>query len=835
MSRPYWLLIWLAGIIALGGLTYASLPMVLAGLVKQTLAARGLSDVQVSVGYPDWRGIRLHTLQFTTIAGELQISCQLTDVDVEYHVTGLMAGTIARIQVPVTAAQVQPRPGITPSPQTPTTLPLAALVSGHWLSQLPVRELLLEQLTVDWRTPSDAIYTAQLTGTLRDGEAQVNGEVNLPAPQRNQARFSLSARQTGAARLSLSPADHTAEPMFNLAINTVAIQQDQIEVEGMLQAKFDTLVPLLEPWLAMADWAPGLKGYFKSQWQAVLPVDAPAPLADILTNISLHSENTLEVQATRVGPLTNVTRLQLKIDTILKAGTIHWQIAKDARFSTALAASSSTTRVKKDQPVVVTVPQAMSGQVRFVDEEVNLTVQPGSRLAVHPYTFGDLALPEIQLAFSDMASLHYRWTTQRWQGDPMTLSLAAASLQGGQYHVHYDDLSLTLEQLHGEGSNWQVEGAAKVRGLSGRWREQSLPRAELSARFKSDQQQMTVQTTLRAAEHAVVLEANGMHYFTTGKGHADLNLEPVVFTKSGLVLSQLLDPWPYPFDVTTGRLSGTGRLAWQPSGPARAAQLKSLNQRFFLQLENIGGRYKELAFIGLNGKVPLANGECFRTTKEAQLNLELLDVGFPIENIDVRFQLAPHPRTRQYIVQIEKFAADLLGGKARSEPFYLDFGREKNQFMMQLEGISLNDIMQLEQQEGLQGSGKLDGQVPIEITHAGIEVKQGQLSTRAPGGNIRYVPTEKVLLLAQRNESVKMVVDALSNFQYHVLDVTSDYQPDGDLILQVRLKGHNPDWQAGQPIHLNLNLEENIPMLLRSLQLSDEITERVRKRYQNAQ
>jgi hypothetical protein len=79
-----------------------------------------------------------------------------------------------------------------------------------------------------------------------------------------------------------------------------------------------------------------------------------------------------------------------------------------------------------------------------------------------------------------------------------------------------------------------------------------------------------------------------------------------------------------------------------------------------------------------------------------------------------------------------------------------------------------------------------------------------------------------------------MIVDALSNFQYHILDVTSDYKPGGDLSLQVHLEGENPDWQSGQPIHLNLNLEENIPALLRSLQLSDEITNRVRKSYQKS-
>ena len=87
--------------------------------------------------------------------------------------------------------------------------------------------------------------------------------------------------------------------------------------------------------------------------------------------------------------------------------------------------------------------------------------------------------------------------------------------------------------------------------------------------------------------------------------------------------------------------------------------------------------------------------------------------------------------------------------------------------------------------------------------------------------------------MAKSNASLDLVLKALSNFQYQVLDVISDYKAGGDLTLRVRLEGKNPDWQGGQPINLNLKLQENIPTLLRSLQLSDEISEKVKKRYQD--
>ena len=671
MSRPYWSIISLLGILALLGLTYASLPMILAGLIKQTLSVRGLSDVQVKVGYPDWRGVHLDKLKFSANAGAWQIDGELTYADIEYHIKDLLTGSVKRIQVAAVVMHVHPVSGVTPSVRTPAALPLAALLSGHWLTQLPLEELLLKQLTLDWRTLSDTVYLVDLTGTIRDADAQLDGKITLPTPQRKQVVISLNARKTGQARLALSPSDNSLKPVLELAVDNVVTEQHQTTVNGVLKANLDTLMPILEPWLTRMAWAADLKGIVKSQWQAILP--------------------------------------------------------------------------------------------------------------------------------------------------------AALAENAGQ---------LTVASLPGNTSEWRVTGEARVHDLSGRWHEQPLPRGEVSARFEAGPQQGLVQSTWRSVDEAVVLEVNGIHQFTTDSGHADLRLKPVVFADSGFVLSQLLEDWPYPFDITRGRLSGTGQLDWQLITSADASQQWGLKPKLVLRLDKLGGLYKKITFMGLSTELSLENGAGLRTAKETQLKLDFLDVGFPVENIVVNFGFAPNSKTQAYIVGVKKFTADLLGGKAQSEPFKLDFGQDKNQILVKLEHINLHDIMQLEQQASLQGTGVLDGQIPVEIRRGSIEVTHGSLSARTPGGVIRYLPTEKVSILAKTNPSVKMVVDALNNFQYHVLEVTSDYKPTGDLSLQVHLQGENPDWQAGQPVHLNLNLEENIPALLRSLQLSGEITDRVRKQYE---
>lgn len=651
MSRRNRLLIWLTGIFALLGLSYASLPWLLTTIVKSNLAAQGMRDIQLRVDYPYWRGIRLHSLAFTAVAGGYQIGFQVPDVEIEYHLTALLTGSVDRIRVPVGVVRIQPSPRSAASGQvsatsvqTSGTLPLAALVSGRWLAQVPVREISLDRLSVDWHAPRDSVYAMQLSAHLQNAQLAVKGDITLP-PLQKPIAFSFSAKHSGEARLVFSPSEHTAKPLLEVAVTSVVVEHDPMEINGVLNSRLDSLIPLLAPWLKTIKQVSGVTGEISSQWQALL----------------------------------------------------------------------------KD-------------------------------------------------------------------------------------------------------SNWQITGEAAVHGLGGHWRELAMPVSEVTARFAADPQRATAHTTLSTAAQAVVLQADAEHQFANGYGHADFKLMPVVFSDSGFVLSHVLKDWPYPFDINAGRVSATVQVEWE----------KILKSKLAIQLDKLGGHFNKMTFSGLSSDLGLVMEKNIATSKTAQVHVDLLDVGFPVKNIDARFALTPHPGAVLPVVRVQKVNAQLLGGRAHTGSFELDFARDSNTFVVQLEHIGLNEIMQLEQQEGLDGTGLLDGQIPITLSHEGIAVADGQLSARAPGGVIRYTPTEKVTALAQSNPSVNLVVDALSNFQYQVMKVSSDYKPKGDLNLQVHLEGRNPDWQKGQPLHLNLNLQENIPTLLRSLQLSDEISERVRKHYQKS-
>jgi hypothetical protein len=649
LSRRKRLLSWLAAILVLLGLTYASLPWLLETLVKRSLTAQGLRDIQLKFEYPRWHRIRLESLAFTAIAGGQRIQFQLPAAEIEYQLSSLVTGKLDRIHIPTATLTIQSTTYHLVSPPEGASgqsaaLPLAALVSGQWLAQLPLHVLSLDRFSVDWQTADNTKYVLQSNVHLQNAALQITGDIQLP-PLSKPIAFTLHANPKGKADLILSPQGEAEKPALTVAVTSIDVGQDLLNVNGELQADLKSWLPMLQPWLQHLKQIAGFAGELHSQWQA-----------------------------------------------------------------------------------------------RIRD------------------------------------------------------------------------------------SNWQLMGEARLLGLVGQWHELAMPASAVTAQFAADPQQVTVHAIVSTANQALILQADGVQQFAGGNGHAQLKLMPVVFKKSGFVLSQLLKTWPYPFDIEAGRASAVVQLQWN----------KLIKSTAELHLEQIGGHYKKINFNGLNGEMALTMDNGIATSKTAQLHLALLDVGFPVENIDAQFALAPHRGEVLPIIKMQKLNAQLLGGKAYSGPFELDFARDRNAFVLQLEHIDLNEIMLLEQQEGLEGSGLLDGQLPISLSREGVAVDNGRLAVRAPGGVIRYTPAPGVASMAQTNPSVKLVIEALRNFQYQVMEVHSDYKTTGDLSLQVQLEGRNPDWQAGKPVHLNLTLQENIPVLLRSLQLSGEISERLRQHYQTA-
>ena len=125
----------------------------------------------------------------------------------------------------------------------------------------------------------------------------------------------------------------------------------------------------------------------------------------------------------------------------------------------------------------------------------------------------------------------------------------------------------------------------------------------------------------------------------------------------------------------------------------------------------------------------------------------------------------------------------------------------------------------------------LDGRLPLHWNGQALRIDQGEVAARPPGGMLRF-HSPKIIALAQANPAMKLVADALEDFRYELLSSAVSYDEAGKLMLNLRLNGRNPDLERGRPFNFNINLEEDIPALLTSLQLSGRVSETIQRRVQ---
>ena len=168
----------------------------------------------------------------------------------------------------------------------------------------------------------------------------------------------------------------------------------------------------------------------------------------------------------------------------------------------------------------------------------------------------------------------------------------------------------------------------------------------------------------------------------------------------------------------------------------------------------------------------------------------------------------------------------MFGGRVWVDETLYQADKPHNSVYVGVSDLQLQQLLELTAYDAIGGTGTISGLLPLDISRAGITMERGMLAARAPGGVFRY-HTE---IVAGTNPAMVQVIEALKNYKYSIFQVEADYLENGDLVLAMELRGSNPDLQQGRPIHLNLNVTDNIPTLLRSLQAGRVVADSVSKK-----
>lgn len=416
-------------------------------------------------------------------------------------------------------------------------------------------------------------------------------------------------------------------------------------------------------------------------------------------------------------------------------------------------------------------------------EQLRLDLSKGSQLELGELKGAELRLLQVSALTQDLQlqAQHQAGTVQTWNlHGPATLA------------------TQRLEQATLKPQGWRWQGTLAA----------SQQRLDLSGQLSADAD-LQVAVQLQHSSKGLQLKAQLTE----------------VFLRAGNPLAKTLADWPALLDFNNGRLSGNASLSLAPGRASPDIQLK-------LNGKGLAGIYDRSEISGLDTRLQLRVDQRQLYLDLTELRVEQVNPGMPIGPALLRgTYTAARMQPDQGLLKVQEAQASVMGGMLRLAPGQWDLQQSTQVFPLHLQGLDLNQLFTLYPAEGLAGSGLIDGQLPLSIGPAGIEIEQGQLLARAPGGRLEF-QSERIRALGRSNPAMQLVTQSLENFQFTTLSSQVNYDREGKLLLAVRLEGRNPAIEQGRPINFNINLEEDIPTLLASLQLTDKVNEIIKQRVQ---
>ena len=324
----------------------------------------------------------------------------------------------------------------------------------------------------------------------------------------------------------------------------------------------------------------------------------------------------------------------------------------------------------------------------------------------------------------------------------------------------------------------------------------------------------SVATTLRISTPDGALSGRTELKHDMLRGTGEMDFDDVSLDLALLPASEAFIDWPFSWDVTSGTWRIAGSVKWMSSAEGFEYSGQSVHTA-----DSLAGAYDDIGFVGLNAVATL-NFESGKkpTVDPVPMEIALVDVGFPIEDIEVRFT----PDIEALAANVESVRMSSLGGELTVAPFRFGASADSNAFLVKVKSIQLPLMVGLADLESVSISGSVTGDIPVTLTDGKVIVDGGLLEADPPGGAIRYATAGGSV---DDNSQLGIVTRTLENFEFDELTSEVNYNEDGDLTMQMRLTGLNPDVDPDQPVILNLGVENNVPQMLRSLQATRSIEE----------
>lgn len=283
--------------------------------------------------------------------------------------------------------------------------------------------------------------------------------------------------------------------------------------------------------------------------------------------------------------------------------------------------------------------------------------------------------------------------------------------------------------------------------------------------------------------------------------------------------------WPELLTLQKGKASGKGQLEFDLGSMALTKQHTEL------VLRDLSGIYDRTVFTGLTTTLKLFSDGAAWKVETGDLKLQQMNHGLvmgPLKLNALYKTTAPDWFKGQ--LDLKQLQLALFGGQVKAAEQQIDLSKDAK-VLLQLDKLQLAELLKQHPSADMTGQGTLSGTLPLSIEQGKLTVAQGSVAALEPGGKIAYQP-QQAQAMAASNQGMKIVMQALQNFHFSVLSAGVSYSKEGQLLLALKLEGNNPDFEQGRAVNFSINLEENLPAMITSLQLSGQVSELVKKRVQ---
>ncbi len=521
---------------------------------------------------------------------------------------------------------------------------------------------------------------------------------------------------------------------------------------------------------------------------------------------------------------------------VVEAETSHaeWKGWELSTLEGTYRVSGSLPRAVAETVFAHEVSADIQGNLRIKRGRVQGTMSSSSSVKVRQIEREALFIPNATFQWHDLFPFQCEMATLRCSGGPATVEVRIPSLRVMGRDVHVAQGLLTLQLAELAGRSWHTQGKFSLQGVSPNLLPWKIQPTDWKVRFLANQAGIKADLHIEAPfqDHLVFAEID--QPLVGGEGMLHATIGPIDFDGAEHRLGNLITKMPWPVELTEGRMTSTLDVVWVGGRGNWGEEFRVMSGSGTVAVEKLSGRYEDSVFKNANTTVTIraSSSNSAVTVEPAQVSVASIRSGVEITNCSARVGGSWRLADASSTLELSNVRCEAFGGVLTSDGWAVDQARSRYQMTVSLHDLDLAKILSIEANRGLQGTGTLNGTLPIVINPSGITVKDGLLISSPPGGIISYTASEDSLKsFAETNAELRLVAQALNNFHYTVLRTGVDYAENGMLLLTARLEGKNPDLKTVPPINFNLTVQEHIPSLLKSLRVVDELERTVERKF----